>query len=182
MLLSKKGEARNLNAWINDNETSERGIDYIAFSNERRKWVTTAQTKGDANRDSPLQRKTIQVDIKYDIVRTKKRNSGNKHIDFDIKQLRGHATMIRRNPTETKIQKLIQISDANYKINQPRQQTPEQEQKAADEITGWGNKTWLKVAGILRNIQQHEFPINVQTKQKYIIPKYPQAEKKPRNN
>ena len=61
---------KNRNTWANGNETRERQIDYIAAPNEHRKWVANVQTKGVENPDSPLQRKTIKINIKYDIIST----------------------------------------------------------------------------------------------------------------
>ena len=61
----------NLIKRTNGTKTSNRQIDYIAFSSERRNWVTNAQTKGVANPNSTLQHKTIKIDIKYDLIRTK---------------------------------------------------------------------------------------------------------------
>ena len=106
-----------------------RPIDYIAVSNEQRRWVTNAQTKGVSNPNRTLQRKTIKIDIKYDIVRTNIQTPNNKHIYLDIEQLRENATQLRRGPAENnKIQKPIQTRNIYREINQKQPNTPEQAQ------------------------------------------------------
>ena len=95
----KKGGG-GLNTWTNGNEHSGIQIDYTAVSNENMDWETNAQTKGVDDPNRPLQRATIQIDIKYDIIRAKKPNNGNKHINFDIEKLRANEVQLKRNPTE----------------------------------------------------------------------------------
>ena len=74
---SRKRGQENLNKWTNGNEQSDRQIDYIEVSTEYRDWVAGALTKRVANPDIPLQRKTIQIDEKYDAIRSQIRRYRN---------------------------------------------------------------------------------------------------------
>ena len=91
---------KNLDTRANGNETSGREIDYIAFPNERRNCVANAKTEGVANPNNHFHRKSIQINIRYDIISTKKQNSDNQNVGFDIKQLRGNAITTQRDPSE----------------------------------------------------------------------------------
>ena len=95
----------HLNTRTSGGETGESRIDYVAASDERGDWVTNEQTRGVSNPSSPIHRKTIQIDIRYDIIRTRTQNIDNKHIGFDIKQLRENAITTQRDPSGGKIQK-----------------------------------------------------------------------------
>ena len=130
------------------------------MSNEHRSWVTNAQTKGVANPNSIIQRKTVKIDIKYDIIRTNKLAHRNKHTTFDIKHLRENATQLQRDPIgRNKIQKLIQTRNIYHKINQKLPNTPDREQIIEKENVAWINKTWFEHDDIIRRMQISEFPL-----------------------
>ena len=72
LFFPEKRNMGNLATWANGKETSTRQIDYRAVSIEPRSWVANAHAKGVSSPNSMIQRKTIKIDIKYDIIRTKK--------------------------------------------------------------------------------------------------------------
>ena len=111
--------------------------------------------KGVSNTNSTTRRKTIKIDIKYDIIRTNKQARNNKHIHFDIKQLRANAIQLQRDPTEIrKIQKPIKTRSIYRKIHQKLPNTPEPEKITAKDNAARSNKTWSDLTDILRKIQK----------------------------
>ena len=165
--------SRNKNpyTWTNGNGEIAGQIGYIAVSSENRDWVTNARATGVANPNSSLRYKTIQIDIKYDVIRSEKQNNNNDniHINVDIKRLRGNTAHLKRSTIGNKhIQELLQNRATHRKINRPKEQTPEQEQEtdASDKM-----KIWLNIANIRNDIQQ-ESPIIERENKIYQSPKY----------